>query len=169
MADEATVCAAAFFRSVGKDVTTSDEFVMTSSLELKWMSPSDAKLLLKFLLNSGILNKKGDFIRSSSDLSTLDVPLAYRPSAEFLGQIRSGKAPVKAPAPKKEVGPDMFHMLMDVALSNGLQAKDFVPTCSKIQKRLGIDIAVAALIVLRDNGVDVSPYADDVYAYVTEA
>ena len=169
MADEATVCAAAFFRSVGKDVTTSDEFVMTSSLELKWMSPSDAKLLLRFLLESGILTKKGDFIRSASDLSALDVPLAYRPSAEFLNLVRSGKVPVKAPAPKKEVEPDMFHILMDVALSNGMQTRDFVPACSKIQKRLGIDIAAAALIVLRDNGIDISPYLDDVFANVTRS
>lgn len=169
MADEATVCAAAFFRSVGKDVTTSDEFVMTASLELKWMSPSDAKLLLRFLLESGILNKKGDFIRTSTDLSGLDVPLAYRPSQAFLDTVRSGKVPAKAPEPKKEADPDMFHILMDIALKNDMQTKDFVPACSKIQKRLGIDIAAAALIVLRDNGIDISPYAADVYSNVSSA
>ena len=39
MADELTVCAAAYFRSIGKDVTTPEEFVIGTSLELKWMSP----------------------------------------------------------------------------------------------------------------------------------
>ncbi|MBE6524126.1 MAG: DUF2240 family protein [Thermoplasmata archaeon] len=169
MADEATVCAAAFFRSVGKDVTTSDEFVMTVSLELKWMSPSDAKLLLRFLLESGILNRKGDFVRTSSDLSALDVPLAYRPSQQFLETVRSGKAPAKPTEPKKEADPDMFHVLMDVALKNGMQTKDFVPACSKIQKRLSIDIAAAALIVLRDNGIDIGPYVAEVYTNVSSA
>ena len=167
MADEATVCAAAYFRSVGKDVTTSDEFVMTASLELKWMSPSDAKILLHMLLESGILTKRGDFIRTASDLSGLDVPLAYRPSAAFMDAVRSGKAPAKVQEPKKEADPDMFHILMDVARQNGLETKNFVPACTKIQKRLGIDIAVAALIVLRDDKVDISPYLADVYANVS--
>ena len=166
MADELTVCAAAYFRSVGKDVTTPDEFVMITSLELKWMSPSDSKILLKMLLETGILNKKGDFVRTASDLSGLDIPLAYRPSQDLMGMIHSGKAPVKAPEPKKDVAPDMFHVLMDVAKEKGIQTKDFVPACSRIQKRLDIDIAAAALIVLRDNGVDISPYIGDVYANI---
>ncbi len=167
MADEATVCAAAFFRSVGKDVTTSDEFIMTSSLELKWMSPSDSKLLLKMLLDMGILTKKGDFVRTATDLSGLDVPLAYRPSPELLKMVH-GPMPAKALEPKKESEPDLFHVLMDVALKNGIQAKEFVPSCSKIQKRLDIDIAAAALIVLRDKGLDISPYVDMVYSGISE-
>ena len=159
MTDELTVCAAAFFRSIGKDVTTSDEFVMISSLELKWMSPSDVKILLKNLLAAGILEKKGEYIRPAKDLSGIDLPLAYKPSRELLNPVRAAPAP----APKKESEPDMFHILMGVAAEKGMQTRDFVPVCSKIQKRLGIDISAAALIVLRDNGVDISPYIDQVY------
>jgi len=161
MADELTVCAAAYFRNVGKDVTTSDEFVMISSLELKWMSPADCKLLLKAFLDKGILEKKGEYIRTASDLSGLDVPLGYKPSKELVDGLHS------APA-KKESAPDMFHVLMDVAKQNGLTPKDFVPACSKIQKRLGIDVGAAALMVLRDNGVDISPYVDDVYGSIRD-
>jgi hypothetical protein len=165
MADELTVCAAAFFRSVGKDVTTSDEFVMISSLELKWMSPSDSKLLLRKLLTEGVLEKKGEYIRCAEDLGGIDLPLAYKPSQSVLDSIRAKDVP---PAPKKEAAPDMFHILMDVAKGNGMQVKDFVPSCSKIQKRLDIDIAAAALIVLRDGGIDISPYAKDVYDAVSK-
>ena len=161
MADEFTVCAAAFFRTVGKDVTTADEFVMTSSLELKWMSPSDAKLLLKALIGKGILEKKGDYVRPSSDLGAVDLPLAYKPSPELIKSLHSATSP--APQPKKENAPDLFHILMDVAKRNGIETKDFVPVCSKIQKRLGVDIAAAALIVLRDKGVDISRYVSQVY------
>ena len=163
MADEATMCAAAFFRSIGKDVTTPEEFVMTSSLELKWMSPSDSKLLLKMLLEKGILNKRGDFVRTAADLSGLDIPLAYRPSPELLRMIHEPAPTSRPQEPKKEAEPDLFHILMDVAIKNGMQARNFVPSCSKIQKRLGIDIAAAALIVLRDNGIDIGPYIGKVY------
>ncbi len=161
MTDELTVCAAAFFRSIGKDVTTSDEFVMISSLELKWMSPSDVKILLKNLLAAGILEKKGEYIRPAKDLSSVDLPLAYKPSRDVLKPVQATPAP--APAPKKEAEPDLFHILMGVASENGIQTKDFVPACSKIQKRLGIDISAAALLVLRDKGVDITPYVGQVY------
>ena len=169
MTDELTVCAAAFFRSIGKDVTTSEEFVMIASLELKWMSPSDAKLLLRTLLSKGIMEKKGEYIRTAKDLSGVDLPLAYKPSKEVLDMIHSGPSPAPAPAPKKEADPDMFHILMGVASENGIQTRDFVPVCSKIQKRLDIDIAAAALLVLRDKGVDISPYVERVYSSISDA
>ncbi len=160
MTDEMTVCAAAFFRTIGKDVTTSDEFVMVTSLELKWMSPSDSKLLLKMLLTKGVLARKGDFIRPNGDLSGLDLPLAYKPSQDLVDAVH-GRGPLVQSKP--EAAPDMFHILMDVALKNGIQAKDFVPACSKIQKKLDVDISVAALIVLRDSGVDIEGRIEPVY------
>jgi hypothetical protein len=169
MTDELTVCAAAFFRSIGKDVTTSDEFVMIASLELKWMSPSDAKLLLRTLLSEGVLEKKGEYIRPTQDLSGLDLPLAYKPSKDVLDRMQAKPAPAPATAPKKAEEPDMFHVLIGVAAENGIQTRDFVPACSKVQKRLGIDISAAALLVLRDKGVDISAYVDRVYEGIRSA
>lgn len=131
------------------------------------MSPSDAKLLLRTLLAKGILEKKGDYIRASSDLSSIDLPLAYKPSKDVMDAITSKS--VETFESKKETEPDLFHILMDVATSNGIQTRDFVPACTKIQKKLGIDISAAALIVLRDNGVDISPYLERVYSEISVA
>ena len=166
MSDELTVCAAAYFRNIGKDVTTSEEFVMITSLELKWMSPSDSKLLLKHLLDQGVLTKKGDYVRTASDLSGIDLPLAFRPSPQLIEALHS--KPAAAP-PKKEPAPDAFHILMEVAKENGIETKDFVPACTKIQKRLDIDIAAAALLVLRDKGVDVSDKVGMVYDSISSS
>ena len=54
-------------------------------------------------------------------------------------------------------------MLMERAVEAGMQRRDFIQSCNRIQKRLDIEIGVAALIVLRDAGADVSPYLDAVY------
>ena len=59
--------------------------------------------------------------------------------------------------------------LLDVAKEAGMEMREFIPSCNKIQKRLDIDIGVAALIVLRDHGVDISTYADEVYEYVRKS
>ena len=168
MTDELTTCAAAFFRSIGKDVTTAEEFVMTASLEMKWMSPSDSKLLLSTLISEGILVRKGDFVRPAGDLGAVDVPLAYRPSQEVMDAIHK-KPEQKAVEKKTDTQPDPFHVLMDKAVGSGMERRDFIQSCNKIQKRLNIDIGAAALIVLRDNGTDIAPYVDMVYDSVRSA
>ena len=80
MNDEAAVCATAFFRTIGRDVTTPDDFVMRTSLEMKWLPPSDAKVLLAYLVDEGAVIRKDAYIRPSPELGDVDVPLAYRPS-----------------------------------------------------------------------------------------
>lgn len=167
MTDELTVCAAAFFRSMGKDVTTNEEFVMTTSLEMKWMSPSDSKLLLATLLREGVLTEKGGFIRPTDDIGAVDVPLAYRPSVDIMEAIR--RKPAQSVPTAKKVEQDPFHILMDKAVESGMERRDFIQNCNKIQKRLNIDIGAAALIVLRDNGADIAPYVDMVYDSIRNA
>ena len=166
MADELTVCAAAYFRSIGKDVTTPEEFVMGTSLELKWMSPSDSKLLLSAMVRAGVVTQKDGYVRPASDLGAIDLPLAYRPPKELVESLHGSKSQTteKAPAQKKQADTaDVFPMLMERAVEAGMQRRDFIQNCNRIQKRLDIEIGVAALIVLRDAGADVSPYLDAVY------
>ena len=169
MADELTVCAAAYFRSIGKDVTTPEEFVMGTSLELKWMSPSDSKLLLSALTKAGVVTQKDGYVRPASDLGSIDLPLAYRPPKELVESLHVAKSQTsenKAAAKSKTDAADVFPMLMDRAAESGMQRRDFIQNCNRIQKRLDIEIGVAALIVLRDAGVDVTPYLDEVYGSV---
>ncbi|MBR6203459.1 MAG: DUF2240 family protein [Candidatus Methanomethylophilaceae archaeon] len=177
MENEIRTCAAAFFRASGKDVATADEFVMSASLELKWMAPSKAKKLLALLESEGAVQCKNGYVRLSPDLQGIDLPLAYKPSADLLSlldkPLEPKSAPTSAPEAKTEQkasGPkDAFHALMDVATGAGIPRKDFIQSSNKIQKSLDIDIGAAALIVLKDSGVDIAPYVDAVYKGIKEA
>lgn len=163
MADELTVCAAAYFRTVGKDVTTPEEFVMGTSLELKWMSPSDSKLLLAELVRKGVVVQRDGYVRPATDLGAVDVPLAYKPPKEVVESLHAQKSQTSQRQSSDEGHADVFPMLMEKAVENGMQRRDFIQSCNRIQKRLDIEIGVAALIVLRDAGTDVTPYLDAVY------
>ena len=164
MTDELTVCAAAYFRSIGKDVSTTEEFVMGTSLELKWMAPSDSRALLSALTKAGAVTVRDGFVRPAADPGSVDVPLAYRPSKELVESLHA-----KSQTSGKDDVADVFPKLMEVAVGAGMQRRDFIQSCNKIQKRLDIEVAVAALIVLRDAGVDVAPYLDAVYDSVKTA
>ncbi|MDO5852795.1 MAG: DUF2240 family protein [Thermoplasmata archaeon] len=165
MTGDLELCAAAFFRTVGKDVATTDEFVMEVSLGQKWMSPSEAKDLLKALVSAGVLEQRDGYLRPKADLSGIDVPLAYRPPKDL---AKAPKKDVPAPSPKQDDG-DMFPKLMDVAAGAGVQRREFIQECNRIQKRLDVDICAAALIVLRDSGVDISPYVEGVYGRISSS
>ena len=167
MSDEMDTCAAAYFRGKGKDVATKDEFVMDISLDMKWMQPSDAKLLLVKLTENGSVEQKDGYVRPAERLSSIDVPMAYRPPADLISAMHSkSQSPKETPV---QSGKDPFQAMMDVAASNGIQRRDFIQNCNKIQKKLDIEVAVAALIVLRDAGVDIGPHLDAVYDHVKAA
>ena len=166
MTGELEMCAAAFFRTIGKDVATADEFVMGVSLGQKWMTPTDAKALLRAMTGKGVLTSRDGYIRPSFDISSVDVPLAYRPPKDILS-VKVPVEPKKAPA--GDGAEDMFPKLMDVAVGAGMQRREFIQECNRIQKRLDVDISVAALIVLRDGGVPVDPYVDRVYGQVRDS
>ena len=155
MTGELELCAAAFFRTIGRDVATSDEFVMEASLGQKWMSPSEAKELLSAMVRSGVLDMRDGYLRPKADLSGIDVPLAYRPPKDIL---LSAKKAVPAQDPE-----DLFPELMAAAAEAGVGRREFIQECNRLQKRLDVDVCAAALIVLRDAGADISPYSGRVY------
>lgn len=170
MADEFEVCTAAFFRSKGKDVVTEEEFYMEISLGLKWMSHADSKLLKKALVEKGILVCSNGLLRPARDLGEVQVPLMYKPSAELKKSLSgtSEKPVPKAPAKKTvpEEG-DIFVEMIGIAEANGLQKGKFVSESNILKKKLGVDTCVAALILLRDAGVDTEGLDDRVYAQVS--
>ena len=169
MTDELTICAAAFLRNKGKNVVTENEFLMGISMDLHWMPYGDAKVLLAALLNSKILEKNGEYLKPTFDVSGItDVPVGYRPGPDFVSKLKTkNDVPVKEKtAPMKSSAPtqDLFPMMIEEAVETGMEKRDFISEANNIQKKLNVDITVAGLMVLRDRGADIGPLADRVYA-----
>ena len=174
MEDDLTLCAAAFIRNKGKKVFTENDMLMGMSMDLRWMSYSDAKAVMNAMIKQGILERSGDLIRASFDYSAKDIPVAYKPSKQLISSVVSSSAPAPAPVPKKaEPAPvseepageyvDMMPVLMQKAVDSGIARRDFIMESNSISKNLDIYIEAAALFVLRDHGVDISELADRVY------
>lgn len=167
MVNELETCAAAFFRIKGKDTVTVNEFKMTVTFESKWMSVKEAELLLSRLISEKLVTKTGDYLKASANLSGVQVPMAYRPSDSFKRALTD--TPVTEPpkkamtqAPKK----DIFSDLVGIAVERGMQKPKFVSECNVLRKRLDVDISVAALIILRDNGVEIKEWIPTVYEHL---
>lgn len=162
MSDELTVCAAAFLRNKGKNIVTETEFLMGLSMDLHWMPHGDAKRLLSALLSNKILEKNGEYLKPTFEVSDIQVPVAYRPSSGLIASLN-------APAPEKKAAPvteNLLPALIADAVDSGMEKRDFIAKANLIQKDLNIDILAAGLIVLRDRGVDIDPLADRIYDHL---
>lgn len=165
MTDEYTICAAAFFRNKGKNVITESEFLMVISMDLHWMPYGKAKQLLSVLLSKGILIKNGELLKPSFDIPEIEVPVAYRPSDGLISSLIQTNTAKPAPRPAP-AGDDLLPSMIAAAAKKGIEKRDFISEANSISKRLDIDMLVAALIVLRDRGLDISPYTDRVYGVI---
>lgn len=163
MPDESEICLAALFLNKGKAVLTEKEFSMYVSLDLRWMSAKDANSLINVFLKKGLLKKTGDYLKPSIDLSAIDVPVAYRPSEALIASLKDS-----APVPDRtKKNADLLSVLIDKAVELNLDKGTFVSECNKISKRINADIEVAALIVLNEQGADISPFIEDVRSVIT--
>lgn len=150
---ELEICAAAFFRNKGKDVVTETEFVMTVSLDYRWMSGDDAKKLIAAMVSAGILEKKDGYLRPGRELAS-ELPIAYRPSKNLIGSLG------KQPAEEKSV----FMIMMELAKNTNLAQGGFAKKCRELSKKTNLPQEVIGILLLRDEGVDVS----DLYGMVRE-
>ena len=154
--DDLRLAAAAFFRNKGKNVITENEFLMDVSMSLRWMPYGAAEGLLGNLIKSGIVEKDGEYIKPKFDVSKVDVPMGYKPPASL------------ATAKKKTDEVDLFQTLLAKAAEAGIDKKDFMAGCRRLQKSMNVEIEVAAVILLRDSGVSVNAYIDETYTAISK-
>lgn len=147
MAAELEVAIAQLFRKKGKSALTEKEFVFAASLDLRWFTPKEAQKLLDIGLESELLVMDGEKVKPSFDHASIDVQLGYKPDKNVL------KAPV---APKGNFLKIVEHIASEKKMDN----KEVISLVNQTQERMGVDIEVAALVVARSQGVDISKFLD---------
>jgi len=162
--DELEICLAALFLNKGRDVLTAKEFTMYVSLDLRWMQVKDADALMTVLIEKKLMARTGEYLRPAVDISSIIVPVAYRPSESFIDSLRVRGQP--AAAKKADGRADVLSKLIGEALAAGMGKGAFVSECNKLSKRADVDMEVAALMLLREKGVDVSPFIDEVLSSI---
>ncbi|MCL1979031.1 MAG: DUF2240 family protein [Methanomassiliicoccaceae archaeon] len=160
MSNELETCLAALFINKGKDVLTAKEFTMYASLDLRWMQVRDANALMNVLIEKKLMSKNGDYLRPLINISEVSVPVAYRPSADLIKALNNNTSKQPA-ATKKDAAPDLLPKLIQEALASGMEKGAFVSECNKISKRMDVDMAVAAIMILKERGVDATPFIEE--------
>lgn len=138
-------CIAALFRQKGKDVITEREFVYAASMDLHWFAPKHAQMLLDISLKSGLLRLSDGYLSPSFEISEDMLELDYKPSKDILA------------GEQKSAEKDLFIELVDkISANSGRQKKEIIARINMMKEKIPTDIEVAALIVGRNLGVDIS-------------
>jgi hypothetical protein len=146
---ELETCLGVLFKRKGKNVMTETEFMLTVSFDYRWFTPKEAQTLLDISIKRGLLVRTEEYLRPNFDIKDVEASLSFRPSKEVL----SGD--------KEEVS--LFAQLIQLISEKGkLKKRDAVARVNRTQERLGVDVEVAAVLVARDLGADVTPFLEPV-------
>lgn len=150
MSDDLRYAVAMLFRQRGRRSMTEKEFLFGASIDLHWFPYPVAQKMLDATKAAGLVIEDNGQLKPGFDVSTVDVPVGFHPDKDML----------KNAAPKKkEEG--LFPRLVALAECMGINKRDFISQCNRIQDHMDVDIEVASLLVLQDRGGDVRPYLEE--------
>ena len=146
---ELEVALSQLFRKKGKGSLTEKEFVFAASLDLRWFTPKEAQKFLDIGMESELLALDGDSIKATFDYKSVNVPKGYAPTTELLQSSVKPKG--------------VFLKIVDqISTTKDIPSKDVISLVNQTQDKMGVDVEVAALIVARKYGLDISEYLDSV-------
>ncbi len=146
---EIEVALAQLFNKKGKSSLTEKEFVFAASLDLRWFTPKEAQKFLDISVESELLALDGDKVKPTFDYKSVEIPKGYSPTNDLLQTSAKPKG--------------IFLKLVDqISTEKDIPSKDVISQVNHTQDRMGIDVEVAALIVARQYGIDISEHIDKV-------
>jgi hypothetical protein len=146
---------AMLFKRKGKNVLTEREFVFSASIDFRWYTPKEAQMFLALGLKKGLLSAEDGIVKPTFDFRAVNIPVNYRPGKEMLSE------PLEAP-------PLFPRILGAISSATGMGRRDIVSRINRTQDRLGVEIEVAALVVARELGVEISELLEETRKEILE-
>lgn len=132
------------FRQQGARSLGEGEFVVALSLDREWFSPDQAKRLVDVAVGRGLLDNTDGGLTPTFDVDEVAIPEGFTPGTDILREQSA------------------FEQLLDLMVSGGLSKQDAVAATNETQRRLGITLEAAAVVVARRNGLDCESVVDSV-------
>jgi len=133
---------AAPFRQRGVEQMSESELVVALSLDRDWFSPDQAKQLIDAGAGEGLLERTGEDVRVTFDLTEVSVPEEFEPDESVIQQRST------------------FQQLLERIVEDGADKQTAVAEINQLQAKLGVTIEAAASLYARRRGIEVSRLAE---------
>ncbi len=151
---------ALIFRRKAKDLLTEKEFVFSASMDLRWFNYTDAMKFLELAISHNILKREGKAVVPGFNHRKLELPATFRPSPDLLKS---------APGPGGGSKETVFMRIVDaIARVSKQDRSSVISRINKKRDQLRVDAEVLALLVAREDGIDISPFMDEAEKTVRE-
>lgn len=132
------VAVAAPFRGAGTHRMEESAFVVALSLDRNWFSPDQAKRLIDVAVGEGLLARADGDVEATFPVDSIEIPEGFAPDEALLAE--------RSP----------FERVLDRIVAEGIEKRVAVARINELQGRLGVTIEVAAVVLARREGIDVS-------------
>ena len=153
MTSEEEIIIAFLFKRSGKNELKESEIYLPLSLELGWFSSQQAISFLKHALNQKLLVKKGEMISPNFDIEKTKIPVGFYPSKKSF----DAKQEVPTTEEKKSILDKIIYSIVKQTHQN---EKDIISKIKDVEKEKDVLPELAALVVAKENNVDVKDYFD---------
>lgn len=137
------------FKLKGKGTLAVSEFIFTLSLDLKWFSPDQARVVMDRAIRRGLLKQENDSLYPGFDIDRISVPPDFKP--DF----------------KKIIEHSVFDTILDrIIIATGAERKVVASEINRRYEKYGeiIDINVVALIVAKEKDAEIADLIEEVSA-----
>ena len=142
------------YQRKGKDVLSQKELVLSASMDLGWFSPDDAKQLIDVCLELKLLLRTGSGLTPSFDYKSLSIPIDFTPGNNVL-QLEAQE-------------PLLLSIIRKIDEKTGLGRNKIMAEVNRKQDALEIEIEVAAILIAKKYGVDISGFLREAELEITK-
>jgi len=137
------------FQRSGKEILRDDDIYAALSYELGWLTPAQSMGLIEDCLKKGLLVAEEEGYKPAFDYTSMEIPLGFKIDGSMM----------EIPSSSNEVLPAV---ISEIA-KNGVSENSARDGIMKKAEKEHIIPEVAALIVAKEHGIDVSPFIKDAW------
>jgi hypothetical protein len=150
--DELMEALSYLYQRKGTDVLSEKELVLSVSMDLGWFSPEEAKQLLDICLELKLIKKTKHGLSPAFDYLSMTVPIDLIPNKNIL-KVESQE-------------PLLLSIIRNIENKTQKKRSSIMSEINKKQVGLNVEIEVAAIIVAKNNGVDISGFLREAEAEI---
>lgn len=132
------------FQRKGRDVLSEKELVLSASLDLGWFSPQEAKQFVEVCLKLKLLTREENGLKPSFDYKSHSIKIDFTPSKNIL--LLESQEPL------------LLAIVRNIEEKTQLARSAVMAEINKKQDGLDIEIEVAAILIAKKYGLDISGF-----------
>lgn len=132
------------FQRKGKNTLTEKELILSTSMDLGWFSPGEAKQLIDVCRKLRLLENKDNGLSPTFDYKNISIPIDFIPSKKIL-QLEIQE-------------PLLLSIVRRIHEKTGQKQNKIIAEINKKQNALDVEIEVAAILVAKKYDIDILGY-----------